>query len=119
MARLMAEMPAPAFSASPTVWVRMPAGGCIRCHAYLSPSGILHPILQKMQIINKILLHLPILLIVDDYMAIKTFSDCLRCQYLAICDAHITLGKHRHSAEPDACELDLTKMPRTYSASMS
>jgi hypothetical protein len=46
-------------------------------------------------------------------MALKTFSDCTRCQYLTTCDVHITGGKHKHSAGPDSCELDIRQMPGT------
>jgi len=43
-------------------------------------------------------------------MTFKTFSDCSRCQYLITCDAHIVEGKHRHSAGPDTCELDIRQI---------
>ena len=38
-------------------------------------------------------------------MAFKTISDCTHCPKLAECDAHISLGSHRHNEGPHPCNL--------------
>ena len=52
----------------------------------------------------------PVMDTTSGIMVIKTLSDCSHCQYLTVCDAHISNGTHKNSKKSDPCELDLNPL---------
>ena len=49
----------------------------------------------------------------EEIMVVKTLEDCINCEVVSICDAHVTNGKWKHKKGVIPCEVEKHVNPPT------